>query len=101
MADAEHPLQRQRSGRAVYPYRRRIDQEETVATTLGITHSPSNSVLGRDGHILVEGQRDDDGPIWEPLASRDGNIRAALPSKFNITACRLIAQLIGHPSSCR
>ena len=53
------------------------DGEGTVATALDATHSPTNYILGRDGHILVEGQLEDDGLTWEALAILDANRRPA------------------------
>jgi hypothetical protein len=44
------------------------DRENAVCEALRTTHSPSNYVLGCDGSVLVEGDLDDDGPIWEALA---------------------------------
>jgi hypothetical protein len=44
------------------------DGENAVSEALRTTRSPSNYVLGCDGSVLVEGDLDDDGPIWEAFS---------------------------------
>ena len=53
------------------------DGEDAVGTALGTMHSPFNYLLAQDGRILGEGQIEDDGLVWESLASLEAGSRAA------------------------